>query len=69
MIYDGKRLEEMSNEELEAAAVYCARMKHQAANIFNLNDAALIELSEEYAKRLGCDLAPDIESSDGQTIN
>jgi hypothetical protein len=59
MLYDGKRPEELSNDEIEAAAVYCTRMKHWAAQVFEQNDAALIELGEEYGKRLGRDLNLD----------
>jgi hypothetical protein len=59
MLYDGKRPEELSNDEIEAAAVYCHRMKHWAAQVFEQNDAALIELGEEYGKRLGRELNLD----------
>jgi hypothetical protein len=30
MLYDGKTPEELTNEELEQAAVYCTRMVEQA---------------------------------------
>jgi hypothetical protein len=61
MLYDGKRPQELSNEELEAAAVYCHRMKHWTAQVFERNDAAIQELSAEYASRNGYALDPDIE--------
>lgn len=66
MTFDGKRIEELSNEELEAAAAYCWRMKHQAARVFELNDAGLQELAQEYAKRHGFDMDPEEVS---RTIN
>jgi hypothetical protein len=59
MLYDGKRPEELSNDEIEAAAVYCHRMKHHHALMFEQHDAALGELGEEYGKRLGRDLNLD----------
>jgi hypothetical protein len=56
MLYDGKRASEMTRDELEAAAVYCNRMKHWAAMVFEQNDAGLLELAEEYERRLGLTL-------------
>jgi hypothetical protein len=56
MLYDGKRPEELTREEIEAAAVYCNRMKHWAAMVFEQNDAGLQELAEEYERRLGLHL-------------
>lgn len=61
MLYDGKSPQELSDEEIQAAVVYCARMKHWAANVFERNDAAIQELSTEFAKRHGYSLEPDIE--------
>lgn len=52
MFYDGKRPEELSNEELEAAAVYCTRMVVQASQIAELNKAGLVELGLEYERRI-----------------
>jgi hypothetical protein len=69
MIYDGKRPEELSREELEAAAIYCTRMKHWAAQVFERNDAALMELGEEYASRLGIELEVTIEQPGAHEIN
>jgi len=51
MLYDGKKPEELTKDELEAAAVYCARMKHWAAMVFEQNDAGLAELALEYERR------------------
>jgi hypothetical protein len=56
MLYDGKKPEDLSRDELEAAAVYCARMKHWAALVFEQNDAGLEELAQEYERRLGIKL-------------
>lgn len=61
MLYDGKRPNELSPEEIEAAVVYCHRMKLWAAQVFERNDAAIEELNEEYARRMGFTLDPDIE--------
>ena len=52
MLYDGKLPEEMTGDELEAAAVYCARMQAQAKQVFELNQAGLVELGLEYERRL-----------------
>lgn len=52
MLYAGKRPEDMTRGELEAAAVHCARMEAEAAQIRDLNRAALQELAEEYERRL-----------------
>lgn len=61
MLYDGKRPGELTDEEIEAAVVYCHRMKHWAASVFERNDAAIAELSAVYAARKGYALEPDIE--------
>jgi hypothetical protein len=59
MLYDGKRPEELTRDDIEAAAVYCNRMKHWAAMVFEQNDAGLQELAEEYERRLGLPLNTD----------
>lgn len=56
----------MTNEELEFFAVYCTRAKNEAARQFELNDAGLQELANEYAKRHGFEIEPRAE---GETIN
>jgi hypothetical protein len=53
MLFDGKRAEDLSKEELEAAAVYCTRMADQARQVAELNKAGLVELALEYERRLG----------------
>jgi hypothetical protein len=55
MLYDGKTPEELTNEELEQAAVYCTRMVEQARQVAELNKAGLIELALECERRLPCD--------------
>lgn len=50
--YDGKRPEDLTDEELEAAAVYCTRMVQQASQVAELNRAGLAELGLEYERRL-----------------
>jgi hypothetical protein len=52
MLYDGKKPEELTKDELEAAAVYCTRMMVEAQNMVDLNRAGLIELGLEYERRL-----------------
>lgn len=52
MLYDGKRPDELSDDELDAAALYCVRMRDQAKAIVDLNDAGLAELVGEYERRL-----------------
>lgn len=66
MTFDGKRIEELTDEELEFAAAYCWRAKHHAAQVFEANDAGLQELAQEYAKRHGYEMEPDAM---GKTIN
>lgn len=51
MLYAGKRPEEMTSEELEAAAVYCTQMVERAYQIAELNKAGLEELGQEYERR------------------
>jgi hypothetical protein len=53
MLFDGKRPDEMTKDELESAAAYCARMVAQAEAVRELNKAGLAELSLEYDRRLG----------------
>ncbi len=53
MLFDGKRPEEMTQDELEAAAVYCVRMEREAQKVASLNRAGLVELALEYERRLG----------------
>lgn len=60
MTFGGKRIEDLTNEELELAAAYCWQAKHQAARVFELNDVGLQEIAEEYAKRNGFELEPDV---------
>lgn len=48
MLYDGKRPEELTNEELYAAAELCVKRRGEY-------DTALIELTLEYERRLPCD--------------
>jgi len=67
MTYDGKTVTELTQDELEAAAVYCARMKQWAAMVFEQNNAGLQELSEEYERRLGVSLLRDVPND--TTIN
>jgi hypothetical protein len=64
MLYDGKKPEELTQDELEAAAVYCARMKMWAAQVFEQNDAAIQELSEEHFRRKGVHLDADEAPTD-----
>lgn len=52
MLYAGKRPNEMSDEELEAAAVYCTRKVVEFTEMAELNKQALIELGLEYESRL-----------------
>lgn len=69
MRFAGKEPSEMTNEELEFFAVYCTRAKHEAARVFELNDAGLQELAEEYAKRNGFELEPDALEPGRHEIN
>jgi len=52
MLYDGKKPEELSPDELEAAAVYCTRKVVEHSQLAELNKAALVELGLEYERRL-----------------
>ena len=52
MLFDGKRPEELTDEELEAAAVYCTRAVVQASQVVELNKLGLAELGLEYERRL-----------------
>lgn len=51
MTYDGKRPEEMSQTELENALIYCYGHLRQAQHVYQLNSAAIAELSEEMDRR------------------
>lgn len=52
MLYAGKTLDQMTGNELEAAAVVCAASAEQAREVYAQSQAALAELAEEYGKRL-----------------
>jgi hypothetical protein len=52
MLFDGKRVGEMSAEELDAADAYCTRMMRDANTVFDLNRVGLIEVCEERTRRL-----------------
>lgn len=69
MTFGGKDIGELTNEELELAAAYCWRMKNEAARVFELNDAGLQEIAEEYAKRNGFELEPDAIEPGRHEIN
>ena len=59
MLYAGKRLTELDDEELQTANAYCQFHRDHAEGIWSLNVAALQELAAEQARRSGA----------GQTIN
>jgi hypothetical protein len=52
MMYGGKTADQMTGDELEAAAVACTHAATQAREVFQMNQAFLVELADEYAKRL-----------------
>ena len=52
MLYDGKRPQEMTGEELDAAALYLVTKRDEAQRMVQLNDAGLAELVDEYERRL-----------------
>ena len=52
MIYQGKSVDQMTGDELEAAAVACTHSATQAREVFQMNQAFLAELAEEYGRRL-----------------
>lgn len=52
MLYDGRLAEELTEDELDAAAIYCTRMADHARQVMELNQAGLIELGLEYERRL-----------------
>lgn len=52
MMYAGKTADQMTGDELEAAAVACNAAATQAREVFQMNQAFLAELADEYAKRL-----------------
>ena len=51
MTYDGKTTDEMSFEELENALIYCYAHMKDAQSVFELNQAAIVEISEEMQRR------------------
>jgi len=60
MLYAGKHLTDLDDEELQTATAYCQFHRDHAEGIWSLNVAALAELAAEQARRTG---------SSGQTIN
>lgn len=52
MMYAGKTLDQMTGNELEAAAVACNASAEQAREVYAQSQAAPAELAEECAKRL-----------------
>ena len=60
MLYAGKRLTELDDDELQTATAYCLAHRDHAEAVYSLNVAALQELAAEMARRSG---------SSGQTIN
>lgn len=58
MLYAGKRLEELTNDELDEAAVYLTRKVVEHSQMAELNKAGLVELGLEYERRLSLPDAP-----------
>jgi hypothetical protein len=61
MLYDGKRIDELSKDEMEAAAVYLTRRAQEARQVIeeaqdvvNRNLAGLAELAIAYERFLPC---------------
>jgi hypothetical protein len=51
MLYAGKRPEDLSLEELQGALVYCHQHMQNAERVYQLNHAAMAELSIEIDRR------------------